>query len=124
MTWSLRASAKKAAWLEKLQQEQGIKVKTLENKPELFPDNVWIWHAFHAVSTTRDWIDGIPQRVKIGEIVSYCKVKQIDPDAWPFLMDCILMLDDIYTDTTIKERCKEATKAARKNQRKVPRRGR
>lgn len=42
----------------------------------------------------------------------------------PFLMDCVLMLDGVYTDSTIKEQQKEAAKQARKGQRKVPRRGR
>lgn len=72
----------------------------------------------------RDWIDGIPQRIKITEIESYGRIKQINPDDMPFLMGCILMLDHEYTTRTIKEQQKEAAKKSRAKQRRVPRRGR
>jgi hypothetical protein len=92
--------------------------------PELYPDNAWIWEAFHVCSTSRDWVDGIPQRIKITEIEAYCRIKQITPDDRPFLMGCIMMLDNEYTNITIREQQKEATKQARKGQRRTPRRGR
>ena len=124
MVWSLKATSKKVSWLQKLKEERGIRVRTLEDKPELFPDNEWIWEAFHTCSTTRDWVDGIPQRVKITEIESYGRIKQINLDDMPFLMGCILMLDSEYTNATIKDQQKEAAKQARKGQRRTPRRGR
>lgn len=85
---------------------------------------MWIWEAFHTCSVARDWVDGIPQRIKIREIESYGRIKQINPDDMPFLMNCILLLDNEYTTRTIKEQQKEAAKASRSKQRRVPRRGR
>jgi hypothetical protein len=39
-------------------------------------------------------------------------------------MGCTMMLDNEYTNITIREQQKEATKQARKGQRRTPRRGR
>lgn len=83
---------------------------------------MWVWQAFQLLSECRDFIDGIPQRIKVSEIESYCNMFSIyDGDERADLVGKVVELDRAYTNHMIAERQKEASKAARDNKRRAPR---
>lgn len=64
--------------MRKVQEEKGIKVKTLEDEPTLSPHLFWVWKAFTDLNTRRP-VAGMGGYLPLSysEIEAYCRLKGI-----------------------------------------------
>lgn len=104
-----------------MKEEKGIKTSTLDDKPELFQDLLWLWRGFNWLSTRRAYGFSGPLPITASDMHAYCQMASIyrEDDVHQFL-DIIPKLDDVWLAESYKtqEEKKEAAKKAAERKRK------
>ena len=78
MKWSQKPTAKNKAWLQKLAEEDpSLKIKTLEEEPELLPHLHWVWEAFSELNYRRGLSMSGPVPITMADIEAYARYRGI-----------------------------------------------
>lgn len=77
LDWSERPTSKNADWLREVQKEKGIRVKTLEEKPNLQRHLSWVWQAFTDLNYRRGVAMSGAVPITYSDMEAYCRLKGI-----------------------------------------------
>jgi len=91
--------ARTSAWLREIKEQQGIALTPEDVGPELFPDVVWLWQAFHFLARRRTYgMDG-PLSISVEAMHSYLVMKGIQrEDDIDLFLRCVPLLDDTWME--------------------------
>lgn len=79
MQWSQKPTAKNKAWLESLAKEDpSLKIKTLEEEPELLPHLHWVWEGFSELNYRRGVSMSGPVPITMTDIEAYARFRGIN----------------------------------------------
>lgn len=92
-----------------------MKSKTLDERPELFPDIQWIWEAFQVLGRSRPYGYGGPLPIPTSEVLAYCQLRGIH--TWDDREDLIYfvnVLDNEWISDQYKKQAAEREKTKTK----------
>ena len=79
-------------------QESGERVEALENRPELYPGNVFFMEAFFVLNNSRSITMGGVGSIPLSEISTYASLYEVNKDEIDFFILAIRVMDSIYMD--------------------------
>lgn len=78
MRWSQKPTSKNKAWLEEIKKSQPhLRIKTLEEEPELLSHLNWVWEAFGELNYRRGVSMAGPVPITMSDIEAYCRFRSI-----------------------------------------------
>jgi hypothetical protein len=123
LRWSLKPTARKSSWLQKLAEEEGRSFKTLDDRPELHKDLRWIWEAFVYLDRRRPPGFSAPCAIPPSEIKAYCDLLSVwGSEEREDLLRFIAVLDDEFLADASEKRKREEAKNKNKGKKTPPKR--
>jgi hypothetical protein len=78
LRWSQKPAAKNKAWLAELAKDDpSLKIKTLEEEPELLPHLNWVWEGFQELNYRRGISMSGPVPITMCDIEAYARYRAI-----------------------------------------------
>ena len=95
--------------------DSGVEVPALRDMPEVMTPYLWLWRAWHTLSSTRGRTEmGFPQRITVSALLAYVQYFEIQDSILRNLLFYVVQTLDALYVPAVFEHVSDEIKAARK----------
>lgn len=82
--------------------------------PKLLPEAGWLWRAFSILSVQRQYSQSGPRPISVAEVYALARIEELDGADTRWLLEVIVILDQLFLEETYEKLKKENERRARK----------